>query len=189
MARTDPGHRATDLLAAAAGIAAALTAAALLPAADPTGEAWDGLGPASRWLLTAGAGTLGALLGAAVAGRWSALRTLVTPQRAQADAAAAAAHAAFAADRTPAVVSARGQRAAAPGIFVHAALAERRVAVLADPDLHRRLGPDGLDALCRLATEPLAVDHDDPLAALAQGVRAAADQLAERGVSDIADPA
>ena len=173
-----------------AGIAATLTALTLLPAADPVGESWDGLSPAVRIALTAAVGGLGTLVGAAVAGRWSALRTLVTPPNARGDAAASGARRAFAQDCPPAGTSAldvsdAGNVADAPArILVHAALAERRVTVLADLAWHQRLGPDGLDTLCREAAEPLADDHDDPLVALAQGVRAAADHLARQLASE-----
>lgn len=175
IARADPGDRAVDVLAAVAGIGAALVALALLPAANPSGESWDGLNPAARGLLATAAGVLGGLLAAAVAGRWSALRLLVTPPGARAAAATAAARVAFAADPPSA--------GDAPRVLVHAALAQRRVVVLADPTCTQQLGPDGLESLCRLAatgfSDPAADGLDDPLTALAHGVRAAAAHFAD----------
>ncbi len=177
VARADAGHRATDVLGLAAGAATALAAAALLPVAEPSGESWDGPSANVHRVLVLALGLLGGLLGAAIAGRWPALRQKVTPPRFRARAATAAAQRALHAG--PPVT---------PRVLVYAALTERRVVVLAQAGDDPRFTDPALATLCRLVADQLTRDSASPLAALARGVRAAADHLTSKPLGVPADP-
>ncbi len=168
--RITPSERTADLVAITAGLLAAALTAALLPATDPAGEVWDGLSPTTRRLAALGAGLLTALLAAAVASRWPALCSLLTPARRRAAAIASHARQCFDA-QTP---SQQGPETT-PRLLVHAVLASRRITLLANSPAHETLGPEGLASLCLAITQHLAPPNTKPTEGLAQGIHAAAD--------------